>query len=119
MTKHVKGVQKLVRQLQAYPIEKTHAVARGLLKAGLKLQATSQKLVSVDTGALKASAFTEPSMEPEGPKVIVGYTQRYAIYVHEMIHLKHTVGQAKYLEEPFRTMTKVLSDIILKEVKKG
>ena len=33
-------------------------VAQALLLAGLKLQAESQKICPVDTGALKASAFT-------------------------------------------------------------
>lgn len=32
---------------------------QALYRAGLKLQAASQELVPVDTGALKASAFTE------------------------------------------------------------
>lgn len=32
---------------------------QALLRAGLKLQAASQQLVPVDTGALRASAFTE------------------------------------------------------------
>jgi len=35
------------------------SVIQGLLVAGLRLQRESQKLVPVDTGNLKASAFTE------------------------------------------------------------
>lgn len=39
--------------------KKTKSVARGLLSAGLALQRMSQRVVPVDTGALKASAFTK------------------------------------------------------------
>lgn len=34
--------------------------------------------------------------------VQVGYTQNYAIYVHENLKAKHPVGQAKFLEAPAR-----------------
>lgn len=34
--------------------------------------------------------------------VIVGYTQQYAIYVHENLEAHHPVGQAKFLEQPAR-----------------
>ena len=36
----------------------THNLVAALMTAGLKLQRASQKIVPVDTGALKASAFT-------------------------------------------------------------
>lgn len=44
--------------------------------------------------------------------VQVGYTQRYAVYVHE-IQAKHKEGkQWKYLESPARKLKKVLADIV-------
>lgn len=36
--------------------------------------------------------------------VTVGYTQAYAIYVHENLEAYHKVGQAKYLEQPARQL---------------
>jgi predicted secreted hydrolase len=36
--------------------------------------------------------------------VKVSYTASYAIYVHENLEAFHPVGQAKYLEQPFREM---------------
>lgn len=39
--------------------KKTKDLTKSLFRAGLKLQRASQLLVPVDTGALKASAFTE------------------------------------------------------------
>lgn len=37
--------------------------------------------------------------------VQVGYTQSYAIYVHENMEAVHPVGQAKFLEQPAREMS--------------
>jgi hypothetical protein len=37
-----------------------------------------------------------------GRSALVGYTQAYAIYVHENMEAKHPVGQAKFLETPLR-----------------
>jgi hypothetical protein len=37
--------------------------------------------------------------------VVVGYTQKYAIYVHEDMEAEHpNGGQAKYLEQPMRQL---------------
>lgn len=42
----------------------------------------------------------------------VGYTADHAVPVHEMMHLRHPVGQAKYLEQPLRTEEKQMADIV-------
>lgn len=49
--------------------------------------------------------------------VTVGYTQSYAIYVHENLTAKHPVGQAKFLEQPFREMADVFRGIIFQALK--
>jgi hypothetical protein len=38
-------------------------------------------------------------------QVTVGYTQSYAIFVHENLNAHHEVGQAKFLEQPARELT--------------
>lgn len=45
--------------------------------------------------------------------VIVGYTANYAIYVHENLEAKHTVGQAKFLEEPARRLRGDMANLVL------
>jgi hypothetical protein len=55
----------------------------------------------------------------EDVSVIVGYTAAYAIYVHENLTAHHPVGQAKFLEEPFRLLRDEFSAIILKARKAG
>jgi hypothetical protein len=36
---------------------------------------------------------------------IVGYTAAYSLFVHENMQAHHTVGQAKFLEQPARELT--------------
>lgn len=44
---------------------------------------------------------------------IVGYTQDYAVYVHEDLTATHKEGkQAKFLEEPFRTNQPIINKLI-------
>lgn len=58
--------------------------------------------------------------EAEGsPSVIVGYTTAYAIFVHENLEAKHPIGQAKFLEEPARTMQPELAGIIRGAMQRG
>jgi hypothetical protein len=101
---------------------------RGLKKAGLTLQRESQRLVPVDTGNLKASAF----VREDGDSVVVGYTASYALYVHEAVGMvlrgvprSHGKGrywdpqgraQAKFLEEPARRLKPQLMEMIRKEI---
>lgn len=51
--------------------------------------------------------------------VIVGYTQSYAVYVHEDLEVYHKVGQAKFLEQPFRELAGELKRIVFLAVKRG
>lgn len=52
--------------------------------------------------------------------VIVGYTQAYAVYVHENTEANHpNGGQAKFLEQPARELKKEFGKIIRQAVGKG
>lgn len=44
--------------------------------------------------------------------VLVGFSQKYAIYVHENMNAHHPVGQAKFLEQPARELRNELGSII-------
>jgi hypothetical protein len=39
---------------------------------------------------------------------VVGYSQGYAVYVHEDLEAYHPTGQAKFLETPARSMAREL-----------
>jgi hypothetical protein len=68
----------------------------------------------VDALRARAAKLTSDGAKPE---VTVGYTQNYAIYVHENLEAHHPVGQAKFLEDPARTLQKDLSRMILVAMK--
>jgi len=48
----------------------------------------------------------------KGATVVVGYTQNYALYVHEDLTAHHNVGQAKYLEQPAREFGNVIGKLV-------
>jgi len=51
--------------------------------------------------------------------VVVGYTQAYAVHVHENLQSHHPVGQAKFLEQPAREMSKELQKVVADSIKSG
>jgi hypothetical protein len=51
--------------------------------------------------------------------VIVGFTQRYALHVHEDKNAYHPVGQAKYLEQPAREFEGELTRMVQQGVSAG
>lgn len=53
------------------------------------------------------------------PSVIVGYTQAYALHVHENMESHHPVGQAQYLRQPARTLETELANLAIKAVRNG
>jgi len=77
-----------------------------LYKMGQHLRSESVKECPVDTGRLRASATITPVQKKEDKYFVeVGYGTDYAIYVHERTELHHTVGKAKYLEDPLKRNT--------------
>lgn len=51
--------------------------------------------------------------------VAVGYTQAYAIYVHENLKSHHPIGEAKFLERPFRELGPDLASQITDDLRNG
>ena len=51
--------------------------------------------------------------------ILVGFTAQYAIYVHENLYSFHPVGQAKYLEQPFRLLQEEFKRIIRDGMARG
>jgi len=108
--------------------------AVGLKAAGIFLQRESQRLVPVDTADLKASAFTRSSGFGAATTVTVGYTKKYAMFVHEAVGMKlqgqkrtgegakgrywdpQGRAQAKFLEEPSRRLRVQIRAIIKRHI---
>ena len=51
-----------------------------------------------------------------GARVAVGYSASYAARVHEDLEAYHRTGQAKFLEQPARTLTKKLSAVVVEQL---
>ena len=117
-----KAVDTIVGRLYTKKGETARGMERGLMKAGLFLQRESQKIVPVDTGTLKNTAFTRKKDGTSGfeTEVVVGYRTDYDIYVHEDLDAKHKPGKyAKFLETPSYGFRDEMIAIIRREAKKG
>lgn len=115
----IEGVRGILKNLRKAKSKSDAGLERGLVKAGLFLQRKSQEVVPIDTGALKGSAFTRKTGSSLDTEVIVGYTQDYAIFVHEDLEAQHAPGKiAKFLEVPARENNAKLLAIIKGELSK-
>lgn len=115
----IEGVRGILRNLRKSKAKSARGLERGLTRAGLFLQRKSQEVVPIDTGALKGSAFTRKENSGLDTEVIVGYTQDYAIFVHEDLEARHAPGKiAKFLETPARQNNAELLSIIKSELGK-
>jgi len=111
----VEGVSKVLQNLKKAKFGLGRELEKGLTLAGLFLQRKSQDVVPIDTGALRNSAFTRKSGEGLSTEIRVGYTQNYAIFVHEDLEARHAPGKiAKYLERPARENKDEIRRIISK-----
>lgn len=79
----LKGIEKVVSNLNREIAKIEKRSARGLTVAALRVRRDSQKKTPVDEGNLRASAFTETFKVSKGPAAVVGYTAEYAPWVHE------------------------------------
>ncbi|GLI51348.1 hypothetical protein TSYNTROOL_14340 [Tepidanaerobacter syntrophicus] len=101
----LEGFVELTKKLNKSISKISDTVQDALLDCGNDLQQKSVDITPVDTGALRSSAFTEADRQGKNPGVVVGFEEEYAIYVHENLEAHHTVGQAKFLEQPLQENT--------------
>ena len=103
----------LADALKRIPSHMTNILEKSLYEEANVIFNESQKLVPVDTGALRASGFVHaPRNENNRTFVRVTYggpAAHYALYVHENLYSTHTAPtQAKYLETPLYRQVPVL-----------
>ena len=53
------------------------------------------------------------------PKVRVGYSAPYAVYVHENLEAHHPVGQAKFLEAAARRYRREMGAMVRRDMRRG
>lgn len=103
----IKGVKEIKARMEEFNKDMSKQLDIGLKNAALYLQRESQKIVPVQMGNLKASAFSrvlpdiiKSQVGISSPSAVVGYTANYAVYVHENLDASH--GKAfnlKYAKE--------------------
>lgn len=130
----ITGVAGVLSNIKKANDKLAQGCANGLKKAGTKLQRASMLLVPVDTGNLKASAYTRAEGSGFKTEVFVGYTANYALFVHELVAMKlkglpraaphkglywdpQGRAQAKFLEQPAKDMASELRQTIVDEMK--
>lgn len=141
----IKGVAKVKANLRKYTVDQGQAFSIGLRRAGIFLQHKSQKICPVLFGVLRNSAFTRRFGSGYRTDVVVGYTAKYAAFVHEdldkahgimfnQLHAEEIAGahtpaqkrywhnrgenqQAKFLEVPARRSRKEMLAIIAGEAR--
>lgn len=99
----------------------------GLLEAGLKIEAASNKRAPRDLGNLVGSSYTRKAQDGS-LSVEIGYTASYAAAVHENLEMKlkgsprasgrgvywGPKGENKYLEKTVRENEKAIVEIVAK-----
>ena len=96
-------IQLLANALKRIPSHMPNILEKSIYEEANVIFNESQKLVPVDTGALRASGFVHAPRR-ENNRVFVrvtygGSAAHYALYVHENLYARHDAPtQAKYLE---------------------
>lgn len=125
MSKHwtFKGIRQLEKQLNRKTKDIDYASSEGLVNAAKYLLELSQPLVPVDTGRLKASGNV---YKQNKNTVYVSYQAfnpvndyDYAPIQHENLMFNHNIGQAKYLEQPFRENMDEIVNRIAEKIQEG
>jgi hypothetical protein len=109
MATRLQGLDKVMRNLEVQIKGIKGRSMAGLWEAGLQIQRVAQKRTPVDTGNLKASAYTRKYNEEA---IEIGFTAAYAVYVHENLEAHHPVGQAKFLESAVTDNQRAIVEII-------
>ena len=113
-------IQMLADALKRIPSHMTNILEKSLYEEANVIFNESQKLVPVDTGALKTSGFVHAPRR-ENNRVFVrvtygGSAAHYALYVHENLYARHTAPtQAKYLETPlYRQLPVIIRNLTIR-----
>jgi len=114
----ITGLDKVLRNLNREITGIRNRSKAGLREAALVVRRRSMQLTPVDTGNLRASAYSEVFDTVKGPAAEIGYMAGYAVYVHE-INKNYTVGQWKFLETALKEKQHEIVEIIRKRARPG
>lgn len=102
----VVGLDELQAKLKASGKRATMALAGPLSLEAELIMTKAKQLTPVDLGTLRASGVVQsPDVGPKRVVVELGFggaAAAYALVQHERTDFTHTVGQAKFLEQPMK-----------------
>lgn len=103
LTVVLEGTKELMAVLKRLGTRAPVAAGRALFREAEAIMTSAKGRTPVDTGALQGSGHVElPDVDMTGAQVVLGFggaAAPYAIFVHEDLTARHTVGEAKFLEK--------------------
>lgn len=100
----IEGLDKLRGTLDDAQKNASKRLAGALRVEAERIMTASKLLTPVDQGTLRASGHVQtPKVTRQRATVTLGYggaASAYALVQHERVDYTHTVGQAKFLEQP-------------------
>ena len=128
----VTGDKEVIARLKKIAQENPSVVAKAMYTHAEFLMTESKKEVPVDTGTARSSGFVEePRISSSSVSVKLGYggpaskqnpkggeAADYIERLHEDTEARHTVGKAKFLEDPVRRNAKKFFNDVLSSVQK-
>ena len=101
-TVRVTNGAQIADRLQALEKQFKREFREALTEEALAIFVESQNQTPVDQGNLIGSGVVgEVPNVGGGAKSVIAYGTHYALPVHERVEVKHEVGKAKFLEDPF------------------
>lgn len=115
----VEGLKRVQKNLRKELKKIDSNVGRGLKLAFAWLQKRIIKVTPIDQGFLRGSFFSQVIKLKNGWDGIIGFTIKYAPFVHEKTtaNFKAPGTQAKFLEQPIMNNSDKILKIIANEAK--
>jgi hypothetical protein len=119
----IKGTKELERQLRRLGTNAPAALARELFTEASLIMTEADKIVPIDTGALRLSGRVEqPRINGSSVSVQMGFggpSAAYAFFVHEAVgaNFKRPGAQAKFLEKPTKEAARGMAGRIARRLK--
>jgi len=98
----VTGMEDVSKRLNSEIKNITGRTKKGMFVVGTFIADRAKKLTPVDEGILIGSQFSQVGEKKDGPFVNIGYTAKYAPFVHEMpetTNFKKSTAENKFLEK--------------------
>ena len=115
----MRGIDNVMRNLQAKINEIKDATKEAVNEVALDLIGKAKERAPLDTGDLRGSGFANMTEGNNKYKAKVGFSEPYALEQHENLQYQHPRGgEAKYLENPLKENEERYIDHIKSKVRR-